>query len=257
MSWLSPLVELGLRVLPPRSAFQLRHERLRRWRSFDTEFFLLPHLVDPTRAAVDVGAHHGHYAAEMLRFTSRVHCFEPLPFLADTLRRHLPPAIAVHEKALSDRPGSARIRVPRNVAGDLLGRSTIEPTNQLVDVASFQEIEVPLDTLDQALAEPIGFIKIDVEGHEFTVLQGAVETIQRDRPILLIESERRHQAAAPRNVMEFLRNYNYQALVIRNGRLTAVDDFDVAVFQKNFKNKKDYVKDFIFVPVLDEGPATK
>lgn len=43
----------------------------------------------------------------------------------------------------------------------------------------------PLDELD--IPRPVGFIKIDVEGHEVEVIRGARKTIEEDKPLMLIE----------------------------------------------------------------------
>jgi FkbM family methyltransferase len=48
--------------------------------------------------------------------------------------------------------------------------------------------------LDDVVTEPVGFIKIDVEGHEIAVFEGAQRMLNEHKPILLIESERRHNA---------------------------------------------------------------
>jgi hypothetical protein len=50
---------------------------------------------------------------------------------------------------------------------------------------------VPIDTLDHQVTErkmsKVDFIKIDVEGFEQAVLEGAVATLERDHPVLFIE----------------------------------------------------------------------
>ena len=46
--------------------------------------------------------------------------------------------------------------------------------------------------LDDLALGDVGFVKIDVEGHELAVLRGAAETLQRNRPPLLVEAEERH-----------------------------------------------------------------
>jgi hypothetical protein len=49
-------------------------------------------------------------------------------------------------------------------------------------------IPVPVVTLDTELAKtPVSLMKIDCEGYELKILQGACEILRRDRPVLLIE----------------------------------------------------------------------
>src|SRR5581483_4566427 len=65
-------------------------------------------VVRPDSSGVDVGAHRGSLLRELVRLApaGRHHAFEPLPFLADALRRRFP-SVRVHEIALSDASGRA------------------------------------------------------------------------------------------------------------------------------------------------------
>ncbi|MGO8126768.1 FkbM family methyltransferase, partial [Rhizobium ruizarguesonis] len=56
-----------------------------------------------------------------------------------------------------------------------------------------EEISVPTRRLDSYQFGPLGFIKIDVEGHELKVLKGSQAILNRDHPNLLIEAEDRHR----------------------------------------------------------------
>ena len=55
----------------------------------------------------------------------------------------------------------------------------------------YQGVDVPMERLDDIYSGPCGFIKIDVEGHQQAVLDGAVETIRRCQPRMLVEVEDR------------------------------------------------------------------
>ena len=56
------------------------------------------------------------------------------------------------------------------------------------------EIEAELKPLDDFALGGVDFIKIDVEGHEVEVLLGAAATIERCRPMVLIELKKEHVA---------------------------------------------------------------
>lgn len=98
---------------------------------------------------------------------------------------HLSLPVRVETVAPSAVPGEAKLRI----LGSDTGRSTIEHDNTLEDSdgsARF-EIAVPARRLDDYEMDAVGFIKIDVEGHELAVLRGGSETIRRCLPSMLIE----------------------------------------------------------------------
>ncbi len=205
--------------LSPRLYWDMRR-RLYGW--FEPELALLPSFADPNRPAFDIGAHFGLWTAAIRPHFSQVHAFEAMPRLAGVLRagyrgdRH----ICVHEVALSDRAGSATMRIP--VAS--LGRSTIEPGNRLQRLKDasqpIREISIatrPLDEMD--LPDP-AFIKIDVEGHELAVLQGGTKMLARARPVLIIEMEGYHAPESRAQITNMLKALGYSALQIPRSRNT-------------------------------------
>ena len=86
--------------------------------------------------------------------------------------------------------------------------------------------------LDDFGLEPVGVIKIDAEGHELTVLQGARALIERDRPSFLIEAEERHKKEEPtprpipRDLIAVARSGQFLSLLVlssyAHGRITAL-----------------------------------
>lgn len=100
----------------------------------------------------------------------------------------------------------------------------------------------------------VGFVKIDVEGHELDVLAGAEQLIERDHPVFLVEAESRHRADAPRDVFAFFAGRNYRGVFIRDKQPYSID-----LFSPEMQNEKDlvgyetressrYVNNFIFLP---------
>ena len=81
--------------------------------------------------------------------------------------------------------------------------------------------------LDDVTLPRIGFIKIDVEGHELNVLEGAKRTISRDRPTLLIECEERHNPGGVSKLRELFRDAGYEGRFLHMDRMRSLDEFDV------------------------------
>lgn len=175
----------------------------------EAELTRLLSLVDPDRLAIDIGAAEGVYAWHLKRLAHKCIAFEPNPVMAKLVRRRLP-CVELHECALSSRAYTARLRIPvGNVP--LTGLGTIETANDLAEFAVVKNIDVQSRTLDSFHFRSVGFMKIDVEGHEIDVLRGARETLVRDRPVLLIEIEERHRPNALSSVARYLSAVGYGA----------------------------------------------
>jgi len=250
MKIVSPQLDLASRVGGPRLAFQIQIARWRRWKNVEPEWLLLHHLVDHVRAAVDVGANCGLYAGRLAQLCRKVHCFEPIPWLADDLAARLPRrGVLIHKLALSNCVGTAELRIPYDAAGHQLhGLSSLETGNPFVGHATTRLINCRLERLDAVVEDPVGFIKIDVEGHELAVLQGAENILRRDRPTLLIESQRATNPDAPANIFGFLNSLGYVGHFYDEKRLRSITDFDVDRHQdlRNMKPEGGYVNNFIF-----------
>lgn len=220
---------------------------------FDPELRLLPYLCDRSKAAIDVGASIGNYTAHLLNHSSKCYAFEPRPDAAAYLARKLAAGanrrLRVEVVVLSDCSGEARLRVPVIDAG----RSSVDQSNRVELLGAVKVLTVPMRRLDDYDAiEPIGCIKIDVEGHEDAVLRGGRRLLHRDHPPLIIEIEERHKRHSVRKVTEFLGEFGYKGFYFRDDRLNPIESFRVEVHQDasnlvgNSNNKGKYVNNFLF-----------
>lgn len=149
---------------------------------------ILKRLVKPGDVVIDAGANIGYFSllfAKWMGGRGIVHAFEPFPESARRFKRNLElnpqlePVVRLHQLALSEFEGRIGMNVPDQ--GN-------QGCNYLNDAGG---VEVEVATLDafcdrEHLAR-VDLIKIDVEGSEVAVLQGAERTIQRFRPVLMIE----------------------------------------------------------------------
>jgi FkbM family methyltransferase len=238
-------------VVSPRLSLRLRAWIYRRIGT-EEELVLLPVLCDKDRLAIDVGGNYGIYAYHMQRFCSKLVVLEPNPALARFLGRALGSSVAIVPAAASDHCGTAQLRVPAvGWRRDLWGSATIEEVNLLQDFSAFETFDVELVTLDALQLRGVGFIKIDVEGHELAVLKGAVELLSQDHPTILVEAEDRHHPGAVRLIDEFLSQYGYQGFFLHLDRLRPLGDFVVEKHQcrENWgahSGEKKYINNFIF-----------
>ncbi len=226
----------------------IRYRAAKEWRRGEREVRLLPHLVDPKRVSVDVGANKGVYTYFLARRSRHVHAFEPNPKLFTVLRRTMgrSPAATLSPLALSDQAGAAELRVPRRASGYSNQGSSLSAV-KVPD--NFRAVTVQTAPLDDLGISDIGFMKIDVEGFESQVLQGARETIARDRPVLLIEMEERHRRQPIEAAIAEVEAFGYRGLVLRHGHLIDLTDFDAERYHRAPVTHADYINNFIFLPV--------
>jgi hypothetical protein len=151
---------------------------------------------------------------------------------------------------LSEAPGQLRLYVPKaRGATHEASFVTAKGGENACDL-----IDVEVMTLDAFFAErPRGpdFLKIDVEGHELAVLEGARAILARHRPTLLIECEARHRADGDvRSVFALLESLGYQGSFFHQGSRRPLAEFRPAEHQPSFSEKDrpppGYVNNFAF-----------
>ncbi len=143
----------------------------------------------------DVGANTGQFASVIRRagYRGTIICFEPLPEAHEALERRVKTDgnTVVHPRAaLGDTQGLVEINVSRNsVSSSILqllpSHSTAAPDSIYVDA-----VETPVDRLDNVFDEYVSqgdrvFLKIDTQGYEWHVLDGAAQSLQRIDGLLL------------------------------------------------------------------------
>jgi hypothetical protein len=84
-----------------------------------------------------------------------------------------------------------------------------------------QTYPVEVRTLDSFRFPDVRFIKADVEGSEREVLDGAKETIARDRPVLLLELLSGTHADPGGYAASICRDFGYDAFVVQHGEKLA------------------------------------
>lgn len=183
----------------------------------EPELRLIPVLADPNRQGLDIGANIGVYTAAMLKTCRGVVAFEPHPTIRARLRKAHSDA-DILPFAASRTTAMSSLRIPFVRGEEWHPRSSLEAVDAEFD---HREIEVGVVPIDALPLGDVGLIKIDVEGHELAVLEGAQETIRRDQPNLLIESEWRH-GAGPDAVADFLKPLGYDGFFVEGRDLVEI-----------------------------------
>jgi FkbM family methyltransferase len=153
-----------------------------------------PFLGLHSEVFVDAGGFDGDTTEEFCRRYPdyrKVHLFEPSQHNMRAAKARLADHrdIAFHAEGLSDQVGSLTFNAEDGSASA---------------VTSGAGEEVQMTTLDIAVAEPVSFIKMDLEGWELTALAGCEQHIQDDRPKLAIAVY--HRASDFRTVWRYARS---------------------------------------------------
>jgi FkbM family methyltransferase len=178
-------------------------------------------LIDPGEQAIDIGANLGQNASMMAlaagRF-GRVTAFEPGALAWSILTRNVEKwkdynlaAIVPVRKGVSSRSGTALLRATED-----LGGFTLEDAPPGVLVQGGPAAEIELTTLDAFLpeGEKAGLMKIDVEGHELAVLQGAGQVLANQRVRDIVFEDFQPQ---PSPVTRLLRGAGYSVFYLYPG----------------------------------------
>ncbi len=249
MSIHKDLEALRYRVMAPKAYYAFRA-----WRHYvranhysEPELRMLRRLVDPVRAAVDVGANKGVYTYFLSRLARHVFAYEPNPRFIPILQSVVAANVTVVHAALSDRNGEGALVIPINLKGESNNAASLEAGKYAGDIKT---VTVPMRRLDDEGLEGIGFIKIDVERHEDSVIRGARAVLERDRPTLLIEIEESHRGGAIQDSFDLVVESGYDGFMAEAGRLVPVAAFDPERHQRGPRAGRGgrYIKNFIFVP---------
>ncbi len=205
----------------------------------EPEVALVPLLSRRKGVAVDAGANKGVFLYHLSRAYERVYGFEPLPQLSSYLKKAAPANVTVHGAALSNAPGTATLRLPRGFIE--LGSLESHTSETWTTDAPIEEHEVELKTLDSVGLRDVAFLKIDVEGHELSVLEGARETISHYRPTVLVEVEERHRAGGVAGIRNYLEDLGYAGFYLEGLKINPLSTFDVKRDQ-NLASLEDSVK---------------
>lgn len=215
------------------------------------EIRYLLHTIKKGTTAFDVGAHKGGYTFWMQKAVGRkgrVVAFEPQSKGA---------------RLLQELYGGTNVRVEHRALSDSMGRQElyIQPQTYAVSFEASLENKYP-DALTE-LVETVtidhycmeqrllpSFIKIDVEGHEEKVLQGAKNILSQVRPVLLVECEERHCGPeAMERLFHSLEELHYQGFFYKMGKRTPLEQFEPKKDQSSQQvGSSKYVNNFFFEP---------
>lgn len=193
-------------------------------REFSADPFL--QLISADGCLLDIGANYGSFSMAAVRLkgqTLRVEAFEPNPELGFLLKRNLEACHSadwrVHERLAGRQSGVVKsLAVPLHSSGE--GRAIMEGMvhSHNSHCRCYQVATLALDDLLPLEAGDV-FMKVDVEGHELEVLQGASQLLQLHRPLIYMEVNHRATAAAGHSLADvagFLEPLGYSCYLVND-----------------------------------------
>jgi FkbM family methyltransferase len=224
------------------------------------DFDYLEMFVNRQKVSIDVGTSNGQYALKLSAISRACLCIEPLQEFK-AIGAILPGNCIFKSVAAGNHTGWSTLRIPLINDTPDYGQSTLSPEN-LLDGHQYIERQTEVCTIDQLVSEvfpddPVGFIKIDVEGFEDAVLEGAVLTLKNHRPNLQVEL---HGNLKIKRVCDFLSTFGYRGLFFFENRIYDSSHFDAGIHRApeneyNFLarqglsfNPSKYICDFYFIP---------
>jgi FkbM family methyltransferase len=199
-------------------------ERLRHGQYQKTNWMFAQTLIDNWTRAIDVGSNNACNAIHYSEKFNQVECFEPTPLAQqlwlNTIQDNSVINCHLHKFGVGEKSFITEILIHEKNGGhnhlshfDKNNRA--RPTNR-------GRVSVDVKTLDSFNFDNVGFIKIDVEGYERFVLEGAQALIQKDRPTIQLEivaSQCRKFGYLGEQMINWIRSWDYTVVSKNRGNL--------------------------------------
>ena len=148
---------------------------------------VLKRCLTTTSNCIDVGCHEGEVLEIMLKHApqGRHIGFEPIPEFCNFLKEKFPSNCTFYQMGLSNEAGESTF----NYVISNPGYSGIKKRRYDTPNEKDTSLTIKIDRLDNIIAKDcnVDFMKIDVEGAEYLVMDGAKETIKKYQPTLVFE----------------------------------------------------------------------
>jgi FkbM family methyltransferase len=218
----------------------------------EPEIFYLKQLVGEGKRAIDVGASRGYYTYALSDLCNVVESFEPQKWACEAIIAYKASNINCYNVGLSNFNGTLELNIP------IVNGTGIDAEASFRKLSgSKNSIAVPVHKLDDYTFQDVSFIKIDVEGYEIEVVQGAIKTIDANKPVILVEIEQRHLIdKSIETVFDEIINLGYQGAFLSHNKFVPISEFSYSEHQQpyldeilRYGHSERYINNFIFKPV--------
>ena len=175
-------------------------------------FFDAMRFISNRGVALDIGAHVGIWTKRLSTIFEKVISFEPVEEHVECWKENCKGIgnVEIHSLAISNKIDTVNMKVTQHNSG----MSTLEYNPKRVRTSKVASINTT--TIDNFDFDEVDFIKIDTEGHELCVLEGAINTIRKYNPTIFIEIHSR-ELKKDINAYKFLTDLGYSQILELSG----------------------------------------
>jgi FkbM family methyltransferase len=230
-------------LLPPFMQVKLRYYF---GREKQRELKSLKKVLSKGDVVIDVGAHRGiytYYVQKIVGNSGLVYSIEPQIFYFNYLRSAFRKSrnINIINAAALDRITTTSMFIPVHNVQLATGGASLKKVSAINN-----RFVVKTMMIDDLNLVKCNLIKIDVEGSELSIIRGALSTLDKYRPILLIELDYGLAGSELMQTVQILRNYKYKPYLIHKNRFHALAYSDFGSPKINRKFGYD-AKNFFFI----------
>lgn len=184
--------------------------------------------INSQSVVLEAGTHIGTHSILLSQLCSKIFLFEPLKssflLLKENLNLNNCQNAVVYNMALGERQKSTEFSW---ITDNNVGASGLKD-NPMGDYGSGTGVSVQVTTIDHLNLEKLDFVKLDAEGYEPLIIQGAMATIRRFKPIITLECWKDHNGHSDLNHTANL----YQDLLSLGYNLRQIEHSDYLFWPK-------------------------
>ena len=192
-----------------------------RWHEGYVDDIIIPYfLTSNRRTVIDVGASYGWMAVSFAKYFDQVKCFEIREDIRYALKENTSrfSNVEIFDCGLSDSKRNVKVQLRPNTGDSRIVCKFGKPDNYGPVVETPNGLLV--DTLDSFNFNRVDCIKMDIEDHEYYALLGALDTIKKWKPVLILEisyTRKRHfDLFEPRQrIFKLLHSLDYRIADVR------------------------------------------
>jgi len=205
------------------------------------EVGLLPDKIKEGDTVVDVGANIGYYTilfSKLVGDMGRVFAFEPDPVNFAILKKNIAlnncANVVLEQKAVSNKSGKLTLYINDENRGD----------HRIYDSGDERKtVEIEVTRLDDYVKSPINFLKMDVQGAEIFVLEGAEQTLQKSKTLKIFSefwpTAIKEALREPMDFFSILKNAGFSFFDINYAKKAVLHIENTDVFTTSHSAKND------------------